>query len=72
MGFLFSVCWKNNNYDPILVIVDYLIKIVYYKLVKTIINIAGLAEVIIDVVISYHSLLKLMVSNKNSLFYSEF
>lgn len=33
--------WKEDNYDINLNIVDYLIKIVYYKLVKTTINAVG-------------------------------
>lgn len=45
------VDWKKNNYDSILVIVNWLIKMVYCKPVKTTIDAPGLAEVIIDVVV---------------------
>ena len=42
---------KGNNCDSIRVIIDQLIKIVYYKLVKVTINTPGLAEVIINVIV---------------------
>ena len=57
------VDWKDNNYDIIIIIVDYLTKIVYYKLVKTIINAVGLVEIIIDIVIRYYSLSVFIISN---------
>ena len=43
--------WKRENYDSILVIIDWLIKIVHYEPVIVIINILGLAKVILDVVV---------------------
>ena len=46
-----STDWKGDNYNSILIIVDWLIKIVYYKLVKITIDALGLAEVIINVVV---------------------
>lgn len=42
---------KDEHYDSTLVIIDYLIKMVYYELVKIRIDIFGLAKVIIYVVI---------------------
>lgn len=42
--------WKNKTYDSILVIIDWLTKVVYYKLVKISLNTPNLAEVIMDVV----------------------
>ena len=42
---------KGNNYNFILVIVDRLIKMIDYELVKVIINASGPTKVIIDVVI---------------------
>ena len=56
--------WKRDSYNSILVIVDRLTKVVYYKPVKVIINATGLAEVIIDVVICHHSLLDSIIINK--------
>ncbi len=43
--------WKCDNYDLILVIVNWLTKMVHYKLVKVMINAPGLTEVIIDVIV---------------------
>ena len=48
--------WKGESYDSIYVIVDRLTMMIYYKLVKIIINAPGLAEVIIDIVIQHHDL----------------
>lgn len=45
---------------------------VNYELVKVIIDILGLAKVIIDVVIRYHNLFKSIVSNCGSVFNSKF
>ena len=50
-GLPLSADWKSDNYDSILVIVDRLTKMVYYELVKVIIDAPGLAEVIIDIVV---------------------
>ena len=43
--------WKGDNYNSILVIVDWLTKMVYYKSVKVTINAPDLAEVIIHVIV---------------------
>lgn len=40
----------------------------YYKLIKVIINILGLAKVIFDMVIRYYSNLKFITSNKSLVF----
>lgn len=48
--------WKSDNYNAILVVVDCLTKIVYYKPVKTIVDIAGLVEVIINVIVRHYDL----------------
>ena len=48
---MLSANWKGDNYDSILVIVNYLIKMVYYKPVKVSINALRLAKIIIDMVI---------------------
>ena len=47
-GLPISTDWKRNSYDSILVIVDRLIKMVYYEPVKITINVPSLTEVIID------------------------
>ena len=43
-----------------------------YKLVKVTINVPGLAEVIIDVVVQHHGLPDLIVTDRGSLFLSKF
>ena len=64
--------WKSDNYDSILVIVDRLTKMVYYKPVKVTIDAPGLAEVIIDVAVRHHGLPDSIVTNRGSLFTSKF
>lgn len=48
--------WKGENYDSIFNIIDWLLKIVYYQLVKVIVDTIVSAIVIIDVVLAYHDL----------------
>ena len=62
-GLPLSADWKSNSYDSILVIVDHLIKMVYYKIVKVTINTPGLAEIIIDIVIQHHDILESIISD---------
>ena len=64
--------WKRDSYNPILVIVDWLTKMVYYKLVKIILDAPKLAQVIIDVVVRHHGLPDLIVTDRGSLFPSKF
>ncbi len=47
-------------------------KMVYYELVKVMINASGLAEVIINVLMYYHVVLKSIVMNQGPLFTSKF
>ena len=55
--------WKRDNYDSILVIVNWLTKMVYYKPVKVTIDVSGLVKVSINVVVKYHNLPDLIVTN---------
>ena len=71
-GLPILIDWKGDSYDSILVIINWLMKIVYYKPVKLTVNILGLAEVIIDIVVRYHELLDLIVIDQESLFTSKF
>ena len=64
--------WKRDSYDSILIIIDRLTKIVYYKPVKVTINAPGLAEVIINVVVRYHDLPNSIITNWGSFFTSKF
>ena len=50
-GLPISTDWKSDSYDSILVIVDRLTKMMYYKLGKVIIDAPGLGEIILDVVV---------------------
>ncbi len=71
-GLLVSTNWKGETYDSILVIVDQLMKMVYYESVKVTIDTSGLAKVILDVVVKYHDLLDSIVSDRGSVFTSKF
>ena len=71
-NFLISANLKNNNYYSILVIVDLLIKIIYYKPVKVTIETLDLAKVIINMIIYPHKVLESIVINKSLLIISKF
>lgn len=53
-----SIDRLGNRYIATLVIVDYLIKIMHYKPVKTIIDATGLVKVIIYIVEKYYDQLE--------------
>ena len=71
-GLAISTNWKRDSYDSILVIVDRLTKMVYYKPIKITINASRLAEVIINVVVRHYSLSNLIMTDKGSLFTGKF
>ena len=48
--------WKGDSYDSILVIVNRLIKMVYYELIKVTIDGLGFPKIIIDVVVRHYGL----------------
>ena len=54
---------KRDSYDSIFIIINRLMKIVYYKPVMVIINTLGLAEVIINVVVRHYSFSNSIVTN---------
>lgn len=62
---------KKDNYDFIQVIVNWLVKMIYYELIKTIINALRLVGVIIDVVIHYYGFLDLIMTKLGSHFTSK-
>ena len=64
--------WKEENYDSILVIIDWLIKMVHYEQVKVIIIAPELAEVILDMVVWHYNLPDSIVIDQDSLFTSKF
>ena len=71
-GLPISTDWKGDSYDSILVIVDRLTKMVYYKPVKVTIDAPGLVEVIINVIVRHHGLLDAIVTNWGFLFTLKF
>lgn len=68
IGFLLLVDKKSNRNHAMLVVIDFLIKLVHYEPIKTTKNVTSLAKVLLDMIISYHSLLELVISNCSWLF----
>ena len=60
--------WKRDNHNSIFVIVNWLIKMVHYKPAKITINVLGIVEVIINIIIWHHSLSISIVINRSFLF----
>ncbi len=71
-GLLVSTNWKDETYNSILVIVDWLMKLIYYKLVKITIDASSLAKGIIEAVVWHHGLSDSIVSNCGLVFTSKF
>ena len=71
-GLPVSINWKKDSYNSILVIFDWLTKMVYYKPVKITVAAPRLAKVIIEVVIRMHGFPNSIVINQGSLFTSKF
>ena len=67
-----STVWRGNGYDSILVIVNWLTKMVQYESVQITITAPTLAKVILNVVVRYHSLPKSIVSDRGLVFSSKF
>ena len=67
-----STDWKGDSYDSILVIVNRLTKMVYYKPIKVTIDAPGLAEVIINIIVRHHGLSDSIVTDWGSFFTSKF
>ena len=62
-GLPILINWKRDSYDSILIIIDWLTKVVYYHLVKITINASGFAKIIIDVVVRHHGFSNSIVIN---------
>ena len=72
-GISISTNWKGDSCDSILVIIDRLtIKMVHYKPIKISIDVTGLAEVIIDMLVWHHGLPDSIVTDRGSFFTSKF
>ncbi len=72
IGLPISADWKGDSYNSILIIVDRLTKMVYFKPVKVTIDVSGLAKVIIDVVVHHYGVPKSIVTYQGLLFTSKF
>ena len=59
---------KSESYDSDFVIIDQFTKMVYYKLVKIMIDVLSLAEVIINIIIRHYGLFNFIIIDQNSLF----
>lgn len=64
--------WKSDSYNAMFVIIDLLIKMVYYELVKITIDTTGLIKVIINMIVKYHNLFKSIIGDQGLLFTSKF
>ena len=71
-GLPVSTDWKGETYDSILVIDDWLTKMVHYKPVKVTLDAPGLAEVILDVIVRHHGLPDSIVTDRGLLFTLKF
>ena len=71
-GLLVSTNWKSENCNFILIIINRLTKIIYYKPVKININDSGLAKVTLNMIVWHYSLFNSIVSNKDLLFIFKF
>ena len=67
-----STDWRGNSYDSILIIVNWLTKMVHYEPVQITITAPALAEVILNIVVRHHGLPNSIVSNRSSVFTSKF
>lgn len=63
---------KGDSYNSILVIINRLIKMIYYQPVQLTINTHRLAQVILDVLAQHHSFPDLIESNRDSVLTSNF
>ena len=69
---LVSTKWKGKTYNSLLVIVNWLTKIVYYEPVKVTIDIPSLVKVIIKAVVESYGRPDSTVSDCGSVFTSKF
>ena len=56
----------------IFIIIDQLMKIIYYKLIMIIIDASSLISLSINIIIKYYNLLNLIITNEKILFTSKF
>lgn len=63
IAFLVLTNYKDEIYNFILIIVNQLIKIIYYKPVKVIINTSSLAKINFDVVMQHYGFFDCIVTD---------
>lgn len=63
-GLSISTKWKDTSYDLILVIINWLMKMVYYEQVKIIIDTPGPTKVILNIIVHHHNQPNLIASNQ--------
>ena len=63
---------KGDGYNSILVIVDWLTKMVYYEPVQMTITAPALAKIIVNVVVQHHGLPNPILSDRGLVFTSKF
>lgn len=59
---------NNDNYNLILASFKYLLKVVYYKLVKIMIDAFGIENIILNIVIKQNNFSNSIIYNRNVLF----
>ncbi len=64
--------WNKKSYNSIQIIINCLSEIVYYTPVKVIIDVPVLAKVIINIIMHYHGILDLIVTYQSLLFILKF
>lgn len=67
-----SINWKGDNYNFILVIINRLVKMIYYKPVKVTIDTQRLAKVILNIIVWYHVLPNFILIDRGLLFTLKF
>lgn len=63
---------KNKTYNSIILIINWLIKIIFYKQLKIIIKTLKLAKVILDMILQYYNLPNSIIIDKDLFFTLKF
>ena len=71
-GLPLSADWKGDSYDSIIVIIDWLTKMMHYKPFIVTIDALELTKIIIDVVVRYYDLPDSIISDWEAIFTSKF
>ena len=71
-GLLILEDWNRDNYNLILINVDWFIKMIYSRLVKVTTDTLSLAKIIIDVIVRHYGFPSLIITHKGAFFTSKF